>query len=75
MSNYCSGCKYKPSESTGPLACPFTTLYWDFLDRHRDRFKVNMRMKMQFVNLERKPEQELEEIRRLAAEIRRNTRL
>jgi deoxyribodipyrimidine photolyase-related protein len=75
MSNYCSGCKYQPSESTGPLACPFTTLYWDFLDRHRDRFKANMRMKMQFVNLERKPEEELGEIRRLASEIRRNTRL
>jgi deoxyribodipyrimidine photolyase-related protein len=34
MSNYCSGCAYKPDEKTGPTACPMTTLYWNFLDKH-----------------------------------------
>ncbi|ESQ86634.1 deoxyribodipyrimidine photo-lyase [Asticcacaulis sp. AC460] len=44
MSNYCSGCAYDPKVTTGEKACPFNALYWDFLDRHRDRFSGNARM-------------------------------
>jgi deoxyribodipyrimidine photolyase-related protein len=44
MSNYCGGCAYKVKDKTGPDACPFNTLYWHFLDRHRDRFAANPRM-------------------------------
>ncbi len=53
MSNYCSGCRYDPALSTGPNACPFTTLYWDFLARHRERFAAHPRMVMQVRNLDR----------------------
>lgn len=44
MSDYCKGCAYKVSQKTGEGACPFNTLYWHFLDRHRDRFSNNARM-------------------------------
>ena len=44
MSNYCSGCAYKVKEKTGPDACPFNALYWDFLVRHRERLKTNHRL-------------------------------
>lgn len=53
MSNYCAGCKYNPAESTGPTACPFTTLYWDFLLRHQPSLSANQRMKMQVRNVDR----------------------
>lgn len=44
MSDYCKSCAYRVQDKTGEKACPFNLLYWDFLDRHRDRFKGNPRM-------------------------------
>ena len=53
MSNHCKSCKYDPAQSTGPNACPYTTLYWDFLIRHEALLKKNPRMAMQLKNLAR----------------------
>jgi deoxyribodipyrimidine photolyase-related protein len=47
MSDSCRGCRYRPGERVGGRACPFTTLYWDFLARHEDRFAGNHRMARQ----------------------------
>ncbi len=44
MSDYCKSCAYAVKEKSGPKACPFNLLYWDFLNRHRDRFAANPRM-------------------------------
>ena len=43
MSNYCAGCRYKPEIKTGAEACPYTTLYWNFLIKHYDTFAGNPR--------------------------------
>ena len=48
MSNYCKSCCYKPGDAVGKKACPFTTLYWDFLDRHEERFSQHPRAGMQW---------------------------
>ena len=53
MSNYCKGCVYDPKLRVGESACPFTTLYWDFLDRHRETFAKNHRMSQQVFGLNR----------------------
>ena len=53
MSNYCKGCRFDPGKSTGKDACPFTTLYWDFLLRHQPRLSKNVRMGLQLKNLAR----------------------
>jgi deoxyribodipyrimidine photolyase-related protein len=44
MSDFCSGCRYDPQETTGETACPFNALYWDFIARHADRFRNHPRM-------------------------------
>jgi deoxyribodipyrimidine photolyase-related protein len=43
MSDYCRGCRYDRSRRTGPDACPFNTLYWDFMIRNEARLKANPR--------------------------------
>jgi deoxyribodipyrimidine photolyase-related protein len=53
MSNHCKGCQYDPALSTGATACPFTTLYWDFLLRHEVLLQANPRMAMQLKHLAR----------------------
>jgi deoxyribodipyrimidine photolyase-related protein len=70
MSNACKGCRYKPKVAAGPDACPFTTLYWDFLARHEKLLAKNQRMTMQLKNLDRKDPAELRSIRRQADTLR-----
>ena len=70
MSNYCDACRFDPAKSTGDDACPFTTLYWDFLQRHAADLRRNPRMSLQLRNLDRLGAAELAAIRRRAAEIR-----
>lgn len=53
MSNHCANCRYDPAQSVGPKACPFTTLYWDYLLRHRTSLQKNPRMALQVRNLQR----------------------
>ena len=53
MSDYCKECPYDRKRRVGDDACPFTTLYWDFLARHRDRFLKNARVAQQVRAAER----------------------
>jgi deoxyribodipyrimidine photolyase-related protein len=53
MTQFCKGCKYDPKLRVGETACPFTTLYWDFLDRHGEAFAKNHRMSQQVFGLKR----------------------
>jgi len=53
MTNNCKPCVYDSKLRTGETACPFTTLYWDFLDRHKDTFAKNHRMSQQIFGLKR----------------------
>ncbi|MBV9750695.1 MAG: cryptochrome/photolyase family protein [Acetobacteraceae bacterium] len=71
MSDYCRRCRYDPRKASGDDACPFTTLYWDFLARHRARFQHNQRMRYSYMNLARKDRGELSAIRRRAEHLQR----
>lgn len=70
MTNYCRGCRFDPAKASGPKACPVTTLYWDFLARHRDRYAGHPRLMMQVRNLDRMKPEALAAIRSEAALLR-----
>jgi len=70
MSNHCAGCRFDPAKSTGPSACPFTTLYWDYLLRHEPVLGKNPRMSMQVRNLARLDGKQKAAIQKQAGEIR-----
>lgn len=72
MSNYCSSCPKNPKNRTGEDACPFTTLYWDYLIRHQDKLKANQRMSLQLRNLDRLNAGDRSAIARAANLIRHN---
>jgi deoxyribodipyrimidine photolyase-related protein len=67
MTEFCGGCRFDPKKRVGDDACPFTTLYWDFLDRHRETFAKNHRMGQQLAGLNRLSD--LSEVRVRAAEV------
>ncbi|GAA3970334.1 cryptochrome/photolyase family protein [Allohahella marinimesophila] len=69
MSNYCKECTYKVKDKTGELSCPFNSLYWNFLDEKREFFKHNRRMTMMLKMLDEKSGDELDKIKRRAADI------
>lgn len=70
MSNYCEGCRYDPAVATGPSACPFTTLYWDFLLRSETQLRRIPRMGMQLNHLARLSPDRRGEIQSRAARLR-----
>ena len=67
----CARCRYQPGERTGDRACPFTTLYWDFLARHEKTLAANPRTVMQVKNLARVPAGERQRVADRAVAIRR----
>jgi deoxyribodipyrimidine photolyase-related protein len=63
MGNYCASCQFDPKQKTGPRACPFNYLYWDFFARHRTRFAANPRVGMMVRTLDKKPPAEQQAVR------------
>ena len=57
MSDYCRHCRYDVKQRTGPDACPFNALYWDFLARHRDRLGENRRLAMPYRTWDKQSEE------------------
>ena len=58
MSNYCCNCPFDPGKRVGATACPFSTFYWDFLIRNRQRFRSNPRMSIMLRNVDRLTDEE-----------------
>ena len=72
MSNYCSSCRYDHQQKIGESACPFNSLYWNFLDDKKEHFKNNPRMGMMLSLLANIKPTEMEAIKKRASEILQN---
>lgn len=69
QSNYCSGCRYDPARRTGDAACPFTTLYWHFIERHERNLANNPRTALMAKNLQKLGTEERTAIRARAVQM------
>ena len=69
MSNYCGDCQYNVKERLGENACPFNSLYWNFLDDKRSQLASNFRMKMMYSVLNKFSTEELVSMKLRASNI------
>ena len=53
MSNFCKSCVYNPGELLGEKACPFNSLYWNFIGQHQGKLKNNPRLHYAYLNWDR----------------------
>ena len=67
MSDYCKNCEYSVTTKNGENACPFNYLYWNFLDRNKDKLKGNGRLNMPYNTLSRFTEEKLKFIQKDSA--------
>ncbi len=58
MSDYCSSCKYNYKKNHGEDACPFNSLYWNFIDQHKEKLQPNRRMSMMYAVWNKKSPEE-----------------
>ena len=66
MSDYCGSCRYSVKERTGPGACPFNALYWNFLARHQRKLDGSPRMAQMYRTYEKFDEAEKQRIKQSA---------
>ncbi len=66
MSDYCQKCPYDVKKRVGEKACPFNALYWDFLDRNKDRLADNNRLAMPYRTWKKMESETRDDIRRQA---------
>jgi deoxyribodipyrimidine photolyase-related protein len=64
MSNYCQNCHYNVKEKNGAQACPFNYLYWDFLDRNKEKLGNNPRLGMPYRTLNKMTDEKRQTIHR-----------
>lgn len=62
MSNYCRSCRYNHKQKSSTDSCPFNSLYWNFLLRHKNFFAANNRMRMMYKLMDKMSDAERSEI-------------
>ena len=72
MSNYCSSCHYNKNKKFEEDACPFNSLYWNFLDEKQTVLSSNFRMKMMYSLLNKMSSEERIKIKEKATHIIQN---
>lgn len=68
--DHCKRCRYRVKDRTGDDACPFNSLFWDFMVRHREALSANPRIGVLYRSWDRWSASEQDEIRARAASFR-----
>ncbi|WP_299017410.1 cryptochrome/photolyase family protein [uncultured Polaribacter sp.] len=72
MGNYCDSCHYKKTKKFEDDACPFNSLYWNFLDEKQEKLSSNFRMKMMYSVLNKMSAEDRSKIKEKANHILEN---
>ncbi|MCA9640636.1 MAG: cryptochrome/photolyase family protein, partial [Myxococcales bacterium] len=56
MSDYCKSCPYDVKQRSGPEACPYNSLFWSFMQRHRARLTQNPRLAVLYKSWDKLPQ-------------------
>jgi len=72
MSDFCKGCRYDPGKRTGEDACPFTFLYWNYVQNNRVILTQNARLSFPVATFDKMGADEKLEIGRKSEEFIRN---
>jgi deoxyribodipyrimidine photolyase-related protein len=72
MGNYCDACHYNKNKKVEDDACPFNSLYWNFLDDKRQFLANNFRMKMIYSVLDKMKAEDLFQLKNKAQHIINN---
>ena len=70
MGDYCQGCAYHPKLKTGPRACPFNALYWDFFTRHAETLGANHRLALVYRQWQKMPPEQQTALQAHAQQVR-----
>lgn len=70
MGDYCQGCAYNPKLKTGPRACPFNALYWDFFARHAETLGSNHRLALVYRQWQKMPTEQQSALQAHAQQVR-----
>ena len=70
MSNHCRGCVYDVKTKTASNSCPFNSLFWDFMVRHREELSRNPRLAMLLRTWDKWSDEQQSAIRDRAADVR-----
>lgn len=58
MSDYCKSCHYSVKHKAEENACPFNSLYWHFMSKHRQILEKNPRISMVYRNWDKQPQEQ-----------------
>ena len=64
MSDYCKSCRYSVKEKSGPNACPFNYLYWNFFIKNKDKLQSNHRLWTVYANIKKMSPQRIKQIQK-----------
>ena len=57
MSDYCKNCQYDVKQKVGDKACPLNSLYWRFMQTHREKLEKNPRIGMVYRNWDKQSDE------------------